>query len=173
MNFWFNELEAKDWFAKNEALDADIEQRFGPLRQQLAHQRFDKFLGSPRQSLAAVILFDQMSRNLFRGDPRSFATDELALAIAHAMVERGWDKEIGREYRVFVYLPFEHSENLDDQNTAVELIDTLGNEEFSRYAHAHRDVIARFGRFPHRNAILKRGSTPQEDAYLSKPGSGF
>lgn len=171
--FWFKECGPKDWFKKSDALDAEIQDRFGSLHAQLSHKAPDDFLSSPEDAFAAIILFDQLSRNLFRGDPRSFASDALALRIARGIIAMGWDKDIAHSRRVFVYLPFEHSEELKDQDTSVELIEALGDEEFTRYAKAHRDVIKRFGRFPHRNAILGRSSTRAEEAYLSQPGSGF
>ena len=173
LHFWFEELSPKDWFAKSDALDAEIQKRFGSLHRELSGREAEDFLSSATKAFAAIILFDQFSRNLFRGDARSFANDPLALAIARAMLAKGWDKEITNEQRVFVYLPFEHSEELVDQGRCVELIEALGNEEFTRYAKAHRDVILRFGRFPHRNAILGRTSTPAEVAFLSRPGSRF
>lgn len=173
LHFWFEELSPKDWFAKSDALDAEIETRFGSLHSELSSYAPEDFLGSATEAFAAIILFDQFSRNLFRGDARSFANDPLALAIARAMLAKGWDEEIAHEQRVFVYLPFEHSEEPADQGQCVELIEALGNKEFTRYAKAHRDVILRFGRFPHRNAILGRTSTPEEVAFLNEPGSRF
>ena len=171
--FWFEELGPRDWFKKSDALDAQIVTRFAALHSQLGREPAEGFLTSPLGALAAIILFDQLSRNLFRGDPRSFASDTLALAVARGVVANEWDKEISQARRVFLYLPFEHSEDIIDQDMAVELIEALGDEEFTRYAHAHREVIQRFGRFPHRNAVLGRKSTPCEETYLSQPGSGF
>jgi uncharacterized protein (DUF924 family) len=173
LRFWFEELSPKDWFSKDEALDAEIERRFGSLHDKLSAQDPDRFLDSAHIAFAAIILFDQLSRNLFRGTPQSFASDPLAVAIARALVANGWDKSIGTERRVFAYLPFEHSEDLTDQDTSVALIEALGDLEFTRYAHAHRDIIVRFGRFPHRKAILGRASTREEEVFLSQPGSGF
>jgi uncharacterized protein (DUF924 family) len=171
--FWFAECGPDDWFKKSDALDAEIQERFGTLHTQLSQKTAGEFLNSPEETFAAIILFDQLSRNLFRGNPRSFATDPLALDIARGMIARGWDKDVAADRRVFVYLPFEHSEDLEDQDTCVELIGALGDEQFTRYANAHRDVIERFGRFPHRNAVLGRTSTRAEEEYLSTPGSGF
>ncbi|KEO91734.1 hypothetical protein EH31_03420 [Erythrobacter longus] len=173
LHFWFEELEARDWFSKNAAVDAEIEKRFGALHEYHSDKDAADFLGSFKEALAAIILFDQFSRNLFRGNPLSFASDPLGLALARAMVAKGWDDDLAPEQRIFAYLPLEHSEDLADQNTAVGLIAALGNAEFTRYAKAHRNVIARFGRFPHRNEVLGRISTPEEQAYLRKPGSGF
>ena len=171
--FWFKECDPDDWFKKSDALDAEIQKRFGSLHAQLSQKEAGEFLHSPEDAFAAIILLDQLSRNLFRGDPRSFASDPLALEIARGMIAKGWDKDIALNWRVFVYLPFEHSEALEDQDTCVELGSARGDEKFTRYAKAHRDVIKRFGRFPHRNSILGRPSTAEEEAYLSQPGSGF
>ncbi|MEL6830755.1 MAG: DUF924 family protein [Pseudomonadota bacterium] len=173
LGFWFGELEAKDWFSKSEALDADIRSRFGSLHNEHSTKAPHQFLASPNEALAAIILFDQLSRNQFRGTPRSFASDQLSLGIARQMVAKGWDLHITHKRRIFVYLPFEHSENLADQDICIKLVEALEDEQFIRYAHAHRDVIVRFGRFPHRNAILGRISTPEEDAYLCESGTGF
>ena len=171
--FWFKECGPDDWFKKSDALDAEIRERFGSVHARLSQWAPDDFLNTPEDAFAGIILFDQLSRNLFRGDPRSFASDPLALRIARGMIAKGWDKDIAADWRVFVYLPFEHSEAPADQDTCVEFVTALGDEEFIRYAKAHRDVIRRFGRFPHRNSILGRTSTADEEAYLSQPGSGF
>lgn len=171
--FWFKELKPRDWFAKSDDLDATIAQRFKALHARLHGPPPLAFPEDAHTSLAAIIVLDQFSRNLFRGHSDSFASDDLALSIARDMVARGWDKDVVPGQRIFAYLPFEHSEDLTDQDISVGLIETLGDASFTRYAHAHRDVIRRFGRFPHRNAILGRQSTPEEQAYLSQPGSGF
>jgi len=173
LGFWFGELDAKDWVSKNEALDDEIRARFFGLHKELSQKPLGDLMASPSEAFAAIIVFDQFSRNLYRGDPRSFASDPIGLEVARELVGRGWDQDIALDQRVFAYLPFEHSEHLTDQNEAVRLIQALGDDGFTRYAHAHRDVIERFGRFPHRNAILGRPSTPQEEAYLRQPGSGF
>ncbi|MEP0391320.1 MAG: DUF924 family protein [Erythrobacter sp.] len=173
LDFWFGELGAKDWFSKNEAVDAQIQRRFRSLHEQLSQKSPSGFLTSPSKAFAAIILFDQLPRNLYRNDPRSFASDLLALDIARELITKKWDANIAHDQRVFAYLPFEHSENLADQDEAVRMIEPLGDDDFTRYAHTHRNVIVRFGRFPHRNTILGRTSTPQEKEYLRQPGSGF
>jgi uncharacterized protein (DUF924 family) len=135
---------------------------------------FNQALSSPEQALATVIVLDQFPRNMFRGSPRAFAADPLALGVAREAVARGIDTRVGPiERRVFFYLPFEHSEDLADQNRSVELMRTLGDPEFDKYADAHRVIIERFGRFPHRNAVLGRISTPEEIAFLNGPNSSF
>ena len=175
--FWFDELEPADWFRKNEATDEKIRARFAELHAGLTATLSDRgvaeVIKTPRQALAAVIVLDQFPRNMFRGDPRAFETDALAREVAAEAVAAGHDGAMSTDERVFLYLPFEHSEDLADQHRAVELISALGNDEYTRYAIAHRDVIERFARFPHRNAILGRSSTAAEQAYLAEPGSGF
>lgn len=155
------------------AVDAQIETRFGALHERHSNKNPAHFLGSPLEALGAIILFDQFSRNLFRGDPRSFASDPLGLEIARAIVAKGSDNALPPKQRIFAYLPFEYSQAIADQDIVVDLIVTLGEAEFTRYAKANRDVIARFGRFPHLNGVLGCTSTPAEQAHLSKPGSDF
>ena len=173
LDFWFTELEPADWFKKSDSTDAAIRDRFAKLYAALSRRSAGELAETPRQALAAVIVLDQFPRNMFRGHPQAFATDELARTITADAVSKGHDSMLSENERVFLYLPFEHSENLDDQDRAVELISALGNPEYTKYAIAHRDVIERFGRFPHRNPVLARASTPAEEAYLAEPGSGF
>lgn len=124
-------------------------------------------------NLALVIVLDQFSRQIYRGEAKAFAQDGHALTVAKHAIASGFDQDALPVHRLFWYLPFEHSENLADQDRAIELLEPLGNAEWTRYAREHRDVIARFGRFPHRNAALGRENTPEEEAYLAQPGSGF
>ncbi|MGI9479229.1 MAG: DUF924 family protein [Hyphomicrobiaceae bacterium] len=173
LKFWFEELEPADWFKKSDETDATIRARYLNLYERLAQVSVDSLLDSSREALAAVIVLDQFPRNLFRGDPKSFATDAKARAITEAAIDAGFDQGMSVDEAVFLYLPFEHSEDLADQNRCVLLMEALGNENYTQYAIAHRDVIVRFGRFPHRNAILGRASTAEEDTYLVEPGSGF
>ena len=127
------------------------------------------FLGSPKAALAAVILFDQLPRNMFRDHAESFATDHLALAIAGAAVDRGYDEDLPPQQRAFLYMPFEHSEWLEDQQRSLLLFTALGDEEMLRHAHLHHDLIARFGRFPHRTAMLGRAPRPDEQDASTAP----
>ena len=120
-----------------------------------------------------MLVLDQFPRNMFRDTPQAFATDALARAVAQGAIAQGLDDGLEPEQRVFLYLPLEHSEDKDDQALAVALISGLGDAEFTRYAQAHKAVIDRFGRFPHRNAVLGRPSTPEEQAFLAEPGSAF
>ena len=173
LSFWFGELDREAWFRKREAMDALIRERFGKVHEQLAALPGDAALTSPRRALAAVIVLDQFSRNLFRGTPQAFASDAKAREIARSAIARGFDQGFDVHGRSFLSMPFEHSEDLADQELAVSLLSALGDEEYTRYAIAHRDIIARFGRFPHRNAVLGRASTPEEAEFLRQPGSSF
>lgn len=171
--FWFRELASADWFAKSDPVDATIRLRFLDLHERVAADLPDAAAHDARVALAIVILTDQMPRNMFRGTSRAFATDAIALAVAARAVDAGLDRGLGRDERLFLYVPFEHSESLADQEHAVALITPLGNAEYTRYAIAHREIIARFGRFPHRNAVLGRATTAEEAAFLETPGSSF
>lgn len=174
LRFWFDELTPEQWFRKDDALDAEIRTRFADTLTSLA-AGFDMedALRTPDSALAAVIVLDQFPRNIFRGSPQAFATDPVALRLAKSVVERGLDRDVPLQRRVFLYLPYEHSENIDDQRTCMTLMATLGNDEYTRYAKAHYDIIECFGRFPHRNEALGRTSTPEEIEFLKQPGSGF
>ena len=173
LSFWFEELKPADWFEKNEAVDARITERFAALYGRLRQIAVDQLATSSRTALAAVIVLDQFPRNILRGRPEAFASDRHALSVAQIAVAKGYDKDLTKDEAVFLYLPYEHSEDLAVQDRAVALISALGDERYAQYAEAHRDVIREFGRFPHRNAVLGRQSTPEEEAYLAKPDSGF
>lgn len=173
ISFWFDELKKEDWFTKSAKTDSAIRDRFAATHLALAKSVPDAWRADAEAHLALIILFDQFPRNIYRDTPLAFATDGLALKEARAAVERGHDQALGADRRVFIYMPFEHSENLADQHRAVELIGKLGDESYTKYAGAHRDVIEKYGRFPHRNAILGRVSTPAEERYLAEPGAGF
>ena len=172
-SFWFKELNRKDWFEKNEALDEAMRRHFAPTHLSLARGELDVWRGSPQDRLAAVIVLDQFPRNLYRGTPLAFATDWLALREAKLAIEAGADLAVPPEQRGFVYQPIEHSENLAEQDRSVEHFALLGDAEYLDYAERHRAVIRQFGRFPHRNAFLGRESTAAELEYLSRPGAGF
>jgi uncharacterized protein (DUF924 family) len=172
--FWFGELSSKQWFEKDTAVDLLIVERFGGAYVRVASAfQLEQALASPEVALGHVLLLDQLPRNMFRGTARSFESDGKALTLAKEAVARGLDSRIEPARRVFLFLPFEHSEVLADQHRAVELIAALGSPEYSSYAEAHRAIIARFGRFPHRNAILGRTSTTDEIAFLATSGSSF
>ncbi len=171
--FWFSAEVRPGWWEKDADLDAEIRSCFEILYERAAAGGLADWEETARGALALVIVLDQFPRNMFRDSPRAFATDARARAVANRAVERGNDQGLGAEERLFLYIPFEHSEDLADQDRAVALIETLGDQGFTDYAHRHRDIIARFGRFPHRNRILGRVSTPDEEAFLESPGSSF
>jgi uncharacterized protein (DUF924 family) len=184
LDFWFGEPAGPEsgrsrpvWFRKDADFDALVRARFGALHAQAMNDRLQSWFDAPEALLAYVIVLDQFSRNMFRGHADSFAGDGRALAAATLLVERGWDRAMPALKRWFVYLPFEHSERLDDQDRCIDLMRALEGDAATRdaveWAHRHRDVIRRFGRFPHRNAILGRVSTPAEVAFLQQPGSSF
>lgn len=173
LHFWFDELGRTSWFAKDDGIDAACRERFAPLIDEINARPIEDSISSADHALASVIVLDQFTRNVFRGTERAFAYDELARAIARLTIAVGLDQRVLPDRRIFLYLPFEHSEALADQLRSVELISALGDDEFARYAEAHKDVIERFGRFPHRNAILGRASSAEETAFLDQPGSSF
>jgi len=166
LKFWFSELEPKQWFVKSERTDTLIRERFLAVHTSIKGKPASMFLDNALKVLAAVIVLDQFPRNMFRDTPAAFADDAQALDIAKKAVELGFDRQLPDEQRIFLYLPYEHSEDLADQDQAVALIANMGNENYTDYAEAHRDIIRQFGRFPHRNAILGRPSTPEEEAFL-------
>lgn len=175
LRFWFGEgaergKAHKRWFEKDSTFDTEIRARFLPLYETLAGNA--DWLSRPDDCLARIIVLDQFPRNMFRGTPRAFAADPLALAAAKHAVASGHDRDLLAVEKQFVYLPFEHSESLPDQERACELMRPLGEEPYD-WALRHKRVIERFGRFPHRNAILGRTSTPEEVEFLKQPGSGF
>jgi uncharacterized protein (DUF924 family) len=173
LGFWFIGLMPEQWFAKSDELDREIGERFEALRVAVLESDAAEWREDPRTLLAAVILLDQFSRNAHRGTPAAFAADPLAQELASLAVERGWDREMTPEQRQFLYLPFEHAEDRELQAVSVSCFEALGREEPLEYARQHADVIARYGRFPSRNAALGRASTPEEEEYLSRPGAGW
>jgi uncharacterized protein (DUF924 family) len=173
LGYWFGELDRAGWFRKSEATDAAIRDRFANLHETLKSADVARLSSDWRTALAAIVVLDQFPRNIHRDTPDAFASDDKARELAEVAVARGFDQGLTVDQRLFMYLPFEHSVHLPDQDKAVALISALGDAEYTRYAEAHRDVIRRFGRFPHRNAILGRASTEAEQAYLAQPGSGF
>ncbi|WP_026874002.1 DUF924 family protein [Inquilinus limosus] len=175
LTFWFEQSGKDRWFSGDAGFDAEIRARFLTLQEEAAAGRHDDWAASPLGAVALCIVLDQFPRNLFRGTPRAFATDPQALATAKAAVEQGFDKDpaLTDDHRLFLYLPFEHSEDLADQQRSVELQTAgLSDPGYIDYARRHLAVIERFGRFPHRNLILGRITTPEEEAYLAEHG-GF
>ena len=169
LRFWFA-LEPEQWWNGGAELDERIRRQFLELWQKKRQLLVESFLDDPLTAVAGVILFDQFPRNMFRGHADAYSTDPLALGIAKAAVDRRLDKQLATDERKFLYMPFQHSEKLDDQNRAVLLFTELGDEHQLGYAKHHRDIIERFGRFPHRNAILGRASRPEEIAAQADKG---
>jgi len=186
--FWFGELKADGlpdaergqlWFTKKAETDRLITERFAGLLEQAAAGALDHWAETDRGLIALIVLLDQFSRNIYRDSPAAFAADDKALALVLAAIDAGRHSTMPLIHRVFLYLPLEHAEDIDLQARCVELFEALvaqNNSEqvqgFARYAHAHREVIARFGRFPHRNKVLGRNTTAEEEAYLAEHG-GF
>ena len=172
IRFWFEELSESLWFAKNEAIDEQIRERFLPLHEQLVAQD-GLVAATPRRTLAIVIVLDQFSRNMFRGHPRAFAADPIARRMARSAIEQGFDIAMTQQQRMFLYMPFEHSEDAADQQLSLSLIGHLGDKEWTRYAMEHKAIIDRFGRFPHRNIVLNRPSSAEEIEFLKDPKKSF
>lgn len=172
LSFWFSDRMQPYWFAKSNEIDKEIAARFCDSYEAARAGQLDHWAGSADDALALVITLDQFPRNIYRGGPRAFESDALALRHAKAALEAGHDAAQPAERRTFFYLPFMHAETLEDQTRSVELYEALGNENALHFAHEHRDIIARFGRFPHRNAILGRESSDEEREFL-KTHSGF
>ncbi|AQR72593.1 DUF924 family protein [Sphingomonas sp. LM7] len=173
LSFWFEALMPEQWFAKSDGLDHEIGERFEGLRAAVLESEAAGWRDTPETLLAAVILLDQFSRNVHRGTAQAFAADPLAQELACLAVERGWDREMTPQQRQFLYLPFEHAEDRELQAVSLNCYEALGQEEALEYARQHAEVIARYGRFPSRNAALGRESTPEELEYLSRPGAGW
>jgi uncharacterized protein (DUF924 family) len=180
--FWFGEEGDEEygefrqaWFEKNEDFDREVTTRFSDLYEEAASGKLDSWKDDARSALALIIVLDQFPRNMFRGDPRSWATDAKALEVAKHAVERAYDRELPPFQRSFVYMPYMHSENLEDQKRCVELFELMGESGKNNveYAVGHMEIIERFGRFPHRNEVLGRETTPEEAEFLTRPGSSF
>lgn len=184
LDFWFGTTSAQRlpsvqtfWFRKSESTDSEIRARFSDAYEAARDAALEAWRDSAEGSLALILILDQFPRNMFRNSPLAFATDGHARGVAREALSRGFDVAMHPLQRWFMYMPFEHSENRDDQNLSVNLFEQLANDPTLGgaldYACRHRDVIARFGRFPHRNAALGRVSTPEERAFLAEPGSSF
>ena len=162
LHVWFHTVRPRDWFRPDPRVDDLLRRRFESDLAALANRPAAEFLTDPQSALAAVLLFDQVPRNLFRQDPRAYATDELARAIAAGALDRGWDAALTRPQRQFLAMPLMHSERIVDQRRSLALYARLGPRYGWPFAVSHHRMIARFGRFPHRNAVLGRKSTPAE-----------
>ena len=175
LDFWFDETAPVQWFQKNEEFDALVKKRFHDVYERAINLTYADWRNSPDGVLALCIILDQFPRNMFRNMPQSFATDAMALDIARDAIQKGFDQVLSPVQRRFLYLPFEHSEKIEDQRRAVALFETMREVDPLGYEYAlrHLHTIKRFGRFPHRNAILGRENTPEEKLYLEEPGAGF
>jgi len=169
VDFWRVAGEKK-WFAKDDAFDAELRQRFEASHHAAARGEFSDWAQSAEGALALLLLLDQIPRNIFRGTAHAFATDALAQRVAEAAIDAGFDHAIDSTLRIFFYLPFEHAEDVGLQARCVALCEGSGDAEIAKWARIHRDIIARFGRFPHRNTALGRISTPAELEFLAGPG---
>jgi uncharacterized protein (DUF924 family) len=175
LGFWFAQGRQDQWFNGGEAFDAEVRRVLLPHLQAALAGKYESWRREPPGCLALVLLLDQVPRNVYRGTPRAFTTDPAARAVTRHALSEGFDQVLTTTAeRMFLYLPLEHSEELKDQQDCVRLVAALeGAAEFLSYAERHRDVIARFGRFPHRNAILGRESTEEEIEFLKQPNSSF
>lgn len=173
LTFWFEELNKEQWFVKDPELDQQIRDVFGKLHQMAACCELYPWRQEPRGRLAEIIVLDQFSRNIYRDSPQAFACDPLALGLAQEAIHLGLDQELTPTEQSFLYMPFMHSESLAIHDVAMRLYDQDGLEENLQFEIKHRDIIERFGRYPHRNAIVGRASTDEELEFLQQPGSGF
>ena len=173
LSFWLDSVGPKGWYEVNPKVDADITAQFGALWQAALDGNLDHWIDGSTGTLAFLILTDQFPRNMFRGDPRAFATDPIARDAARRALAQGWDQEIPTPERQFFYMPFEHSEDLADQALAVDCFtNRMDSPETALHARAHQAIINRFGRFPFRNAALGRTSTDEEEAFMANGGYG-
>ena len=184
LDFWFGAAGSPqagarrpEWFRKSDDFDAAIRAQFQGTWEQAAAGALGRWEAAARGLLALIVVLDQFPRNMFRGSPRAFATDAPALAAAKRMVNLGWDRELAPLERQFAYLPFEHAEDLAAQQRSVQLFGALAQDpahvDLLEWARKHHVIVERFGRFPHRNAVLGRVSTPEEIEFLAQPGSSF
>ncbi len=180
LRFWLGDspgMRRRMWFEKDPSFDATLRARFLRAYTAAAAGTLAAWSGDARGALALIVLTDQLPRNMFRGTAQAFATDPLALESAKRVVASGWDTQLSPVERMFVYLPYEHSEVVEDQEISLQLFATLGGfpetADLPDYARRHWEIVKRFGRFPHRNAILGRANTAEEAEFLKQPGSGF
>lgn len=173
LGFWFTELRPQQHFAKDAALDALIRTRFGPTLEAAARGALSPWRAEAAGRLAEILVLDQFPRNIHRDTPRAFACDALALQLARELVALGLDRTLPTPHLAFAYMPYMHSEDLAAHEEALPLFSRPGLEYNLHFLHRHTEIIRRFGRYPHRNALLGRASTPEELAFLQQPGSAF
>ena len=173
IDFWFEEIDKKQWWTKDSDFDELIRVRFSAIHNQASNNELFDWRSSPEGSLAEIIILDQFSRNMYRDTPQSFAYDALALALSQHAISKQFDAQLTTEKRSFLYMPFMHSESSLIHKEAVKLFEILGSPQNLAFEHKHKIIIDRFGRYPHRNAILGRESTEEEIEFLKQPNSGF
>lgn len=180
LEFWFGSAEPtqmathrQEWWVKDDEYDRRINEDFGSLYNKATNGELESWKETPLGCVGLVILLDQFPRNMFRGDAQSFATDPQARDITRYALDIGIDQKVPMGGKLFLYLPLEHSEELDHQNTCVALMQAMGDEGYTDFALKHQVIIEKFGRFPHRNDVIGRESTPEEIEFLKQPGSGF
>ena len=173
IKFWFKELNPKQWFDSSKELDAKIRERFSEIHNAAVKGELDSWRKTPEGSLAEIIVLDQFSRNIYRGKPDAFSNDLAALVLAQEAIKKDFHIEVETFKRSFFYMPFMHSESLKIHKKAVRLFNEPGMEDYFDYEIKHKNIIERFGRYPHRNEILGRNSTSEEIEFLSQPGSSF
>lgn len=173
LDFWFEQSTPQQWFSKDDEFDRQIQQQFGKLHQQALAGELYEWRQTAQGRLAEIIVLDQFSRNLYRDSAAAFAGDSMALVLAQEAIDRNLDAGLDPTQRSFLYIPFMHSESLKLHHIALQLFTKLGNAQNLRYEQLHQDIIARFGRYPHRNQVLGRTSTPEEIEFLKQPNSSF
>jgi uncharacterized protein (DUF924 family) len=179
LTFWFDEAGPEKWFNKDDAFDEEIRERFSELVHTARDGNLESWVETPRGCLALIVLIDQFSRNIHRNSPLAWSADSHALALTKLAIDKGYDRTLGLNERKFVYMPLMHSEVLADQDTSMEVFGGLADEGMENSertmssAARHREIIKRFGRFPHRNEVLGRESTPEETEFLKEPNSSF
>jgi uncharacterized protein (DUF924 family) len=171
IDFW-KSIGPKGWFTRDDAIDAAMAEQFGDTHADAAAHKLDAWRAKPDSALALVLLLDQFSRNLFREDGRAFAQDAYALEVAQEALSNGFDPLVDAQIHHFFYMPFMHCESILGQRRCIALFQAIGSEESLKFARIHHDVIARFGRFPHRNSVVDRHTTPAEQAFLDEGGFG-
>lgn len=169
LEFWFSDAVRKRWFDSSPEFDGQLKQRFLAVWEAAARGDLSDWEATAEGALALVIVLDQFPLNMFRGRPESFATEAASRAVAERAIARGLDRQLDKSAQGFLYIPFMHSESLSDQDRSVALYEAAGLDDNLKWARHHREIVRRFGRFPHRNAVLGRASTPQEQAYLDAP----
>jgi uncharacterized protein (DUF924 family) len=173
LDFWFQEITPAQWFSKSDAFDQVIQQRFAAIHQQAAAGELLHWRTTAQGRLAEIIVLDQFSRNMYRDDPRAFAQDATALVLAQEAIALGLDQQLEQNQKAFLYMPYMHSESKVIHELALQLFTQLGNENNLKFEIMHKAIIDQFGRYPHRNAVLGRSSTPEEITFLQQPNSSF